>query len=142
MKKLALAAFCLFFFIFPVFVNAHPGRTASDDCHYCRTNCTSWGEVSGARHCHGGYTAPAPVYTAPTIKPIIKPTVVPTIKPTIKPTSEVKGESDEQKTSKPVSTSEKQNNDSDALPLLITVTLGYLIYKKVRKMMRENKERG
>jgi hypothetical protein len=32
---------------------AHPGRTASDGCHYCRTNCDSWGEVKGARHCHG-----------------------------------------------------------------------------------------
>ena len=33
---------------------AHPGRTAGDGCHYCRTNCSSWGEVAGARHCHGG----------------------------------------------------------------------------------------
>lgn len=36
-------------------VNAHPGRTASDGCHYCRTNCAYWGEAAGARHCHGGY---------------------------------------------------------------------------------------
>jgi hypothetical protein len=47
-------------------VYAHPGNTAADGCHYCRTNCAKWGEVSGARHCHGGYTAPsAPVYTTP-----------------------------------------------------------------------------
>ena len=32
---------------------SHPGRTASDGCHYCRTNCSSWGETAGARHCHG-----------------------------------------------------------------------------------------
>ena len=32
---------------------AHPGRTAADGCHYCRTNCAKWGEVAGARHCHG-----------------------------------------------------------------------------------------
>lgn len=32
---------------------AHPGRTAADGCHYCRTNCARWGEVEGARHCHG-----------------------------------------------------------------------------------------
>ena len=32
---------------------AHPGRTASDGCHYCWTNCDRWGEVEGARHCHG-----------------------------------------------------------------------------------------
>jgi hypothetical protein len=35
-------------------VYAHPGRTASDGCHYCRTNCDKWGETWGARHCHGG----------------------------------------------------------------------------------------
>lgn len=34
-------------------VNAHPGGTAADGCHYCWTNCAQWGEVEGARHCHG-----------------------------------------------------------------------------------------
>jgi len=33
--------------------SAHPGNTASDGCHYCRTNCAKWGEVENARHCHG-----------------------------------------------------------------------------------------
>ena len=32
---------------------AHPGNVAADGCHYCRTNCTKWGEVEGERHCHG-----------------------------------------------------------------------------------------
>lgn len=32
--------------------NAHPGRTASDGCHYCRTNCSSWGVPQNQRHCH------------------------------------------------------------------------------------------
>jgi len=51
----------------PVF--AHPGNTASDGCHYCRTNCDKWGEAWGERHCHGGYTAPAPIraYTPPPV---------------------------------------------------------------------------
>ena len=31
---------------------AHPGGLAADGCHYCRTNCTKWGEVEGERHCH------------------------------------------------------------------------------------------
>ena len=31
---------------------AHPGRTAADGCHFCRTNCDKWGEVAGERHCH------------------------------------------------------------------------------------------
>lgn len=32
---------------------AHPGRTASDGCHYCRTNCDKWGVAWNRRHCHG-----------------------------------------------------------------------------------------
>jgi len=34
-------------------VNSHPGRTASDGCHYCRTNCSYWGVPWNERHCHG-----------------------------------------------------------------------------------------
>jgi len=34
-------------------ISAHPGRTASDGCHYCRTNCSDWGVPAGQRHCHG-----------------------------------------------------------------------------------------
>lgn len=40
--------------IAPLFGLAHPGRTASDGCHYCRTNCSSYGEEYNERHCHGG----------------------------------------------------------------------------------------
>ena len=55
--------------ILPIGVFAHPGNTASDGCHYCRTNCASWGEVYGARHCHGGgYIAPTQSYTPPVQK--------------------------------------------------------------------------
>ena len=40
-------------FIFPIeAVLAHPGRTASDGCHYCRTNCDKWGVPWNVRHCH------------------------------------------------------------------------------------------
>lgn len=39
-------------FLFSSVVAAHPGRTATDGCHYCRTNCDKWGEVAGQRHCH------------------------------------------------------------------------------------------
>ena len=71
----------------PVKVTAHPGRTASDGCHNCRTNCSKWGVSSNVRHCHsskgvpqpsepvrshykesGGYTTPAPDYKIPKIK--------------------------------------------------------------------------
>ncbi len=34
---------------------AHPGNTASDGCHYCRTNCDRWGVPWYERHCHNGY---------------------------------------------------------------------------------------
>lgn len=32
--------------------SAHPGRTAADGCHYCRTNCDKWGVPWNERHCH------------------------------------------------------------------------------------------
>ena len=51
--------------LLPAIALAHPGNTASDGCHYCRTNCDKWGEAWGERHCHGGYTAPARTYTPP-----------------------------------------------------------------------------
>lgn len=55
--------------IFSSVASAHPGNTASDGCHYCRTNCSKWGEVQDARHCHGGSTtttyAPNTTYVAP-----------------------------------------------------------------------------
>lgn len=35
---------------------AHPGNTASDGCHYCRTNCDKWGVPWNERHCHNGST--------------------------------------------------------------------------------------
>lgn len=51
--------------VVPLTVAAHPGRTASDGCHYCRTRCDYWGQAWNARHCHGGYTAPTPSYSPP-----------------------------------------------------------------------------
>ncbi|MCP6718810.1 MAG: hypothetical protein KJI71_01080 [Patescibacteria group bacterium] len=40
-------------FAFNTLTFAHPGRTAADGCHYCRTNCSSWGVAWNQRHCHG-----------------------------------------------------------------------------------------
>lgn len=85
MKKLINIALFLLFLFFPLITLSHPGNTASDGCHYCRTNCASWGVTSGARHCHNakslpqpsqpikstygeggtGYTQPAPEYEKP-----------------------------------------------------------------------------
>lgn len=33
-------------------VYAHPGRTDSNGCHTCRTNCEKWGLSYGQYHCH------------------------------------------------------------------------------------------
>ena len=84
MKKII---FVLIFSILvvPIASFAHPGNTASDGCHYCRTNCDDWGVAWNARHCHGGYTAP--VYTQPTSKPILTATPRPTNTPTPRPTN-------------------------------------------------------
>ncbi|MBI2335712.1 MAG: hypothetical protein HYU97_02985 [Deltaproteobacteria bacterium] len=34
----------------------HPGRTAADGCHYCRTRCDYWGVPWYERHCHNSKT--------------------------------------------------------------------------------------
>jgi len=46
--------------------SAHPGRTAADGCHYCRTNCDSWWEEWNVRHCHGGSSEPVNTNTTST----------------------------------------------------------------------------
>ncbi len=53
MKKLLITIIILLS-IYPPTVFAHPGNTADDGCHYCRTNCDKWGEAWNKRHCHGG----------------------------------------------------------------------------------------
>ena len=52
-KMIRVVFICLILFGSVNIGYAHPGRTASDGCHYCWTNCDRWGEVEGARHCHG-----------------------------------------------------------------------------------------
>jgi len=46
------AVFFLSLLVVTGYVIAHPGRTASDGCHYCRTNCAKWEVPKGVRHCH------------------------------------------------------------------------------------------
>jgi len=50
--------FTLIAFFAPSLSIAHPGRTAGDGCHYCRTNCDKWGVPWGKRHCHGRAESP------------------------------------------------------------------------------------
>ena len=42
---------------------AHPGRTAADGCHFCRTNCDRWNVEANERHCHGGGSSPTSTTT-------------------------------------------------------------------------------
>lgn len=92
--KLTLVILLLLFislFQSPSNASAHPGGTAADGCHYCRTNCAKWGEIEGARHCHGGSSAPAPVYYTstpiPTATPFPTATSSPTPSITLTPTT-------------------------------------------------------
>ena len=36
---------------------SHPGGTAADGCHTCRTNCAKWNVKADVRHCHNGSDA-------------------------------------------------------------------------------------
>lgn len=76
--SLCLVILVIFTFFKVDLVLAHPGKTASDGCHYCRTNCDKWGYTEDTRHCHGG--------NIEVVKPTITP--VPSVKPieTVKPT--------------------------------------------------------
>ena len=67
---------------------AHPGRTAADGCHYCRTNCDDWGVPYNQRHCHGGSNATVPNAPVPTsvstpapTTPIYTPVATPKLTP-------------------------------------------------------------
>ena len=119
------------FFIFSATnVNAHPGNTASDGCHYCRTNCDKWGVAWDERHCHGRYSTP---YTTPYATPYITP---PVATPISQPPAEVQG-------------TQTQNDDGSFWTGLITLgILGgglYWVIKKIKNAPKkddneENKE--
>src|SRR3990167_6083601 len=67
-KGVAILGLAIFLFM-PSETSAHPGNTAADGCHYCRTNCSSWGVPWNVRHCHNSYSTPtyrAPTYSTPT----------------------------------------------------------------------------
>ena len=53
MKKYGILILVVFISLFSIKdVYAHPGRTDSSGCHYCRTNCAKWGLSNGEYHCH------------------------------------------------------------------------------------------
>ncbi|MFA7209371.1 MAG: hypothetical protein WC120_03715 [Parcubacteria group bacterium] len=54
MKNILACVILLGMIVFSDNAFAHPGNTASDGCHYCRTNCDKWGVAWNERHCHEG----------------------------------------------------------------------------------------
>ena len=53
-----LSAAALVLLLVTAEVAAHPGRTAADGCHFCRSNCDRWNVEADERHCHGGGSSP------------------------------------------------------------------------------------
>ena len=145
-QRLSLLLITLFFLLFfiPKNISAHPGRTASDGCHYCRTRCDYWGVAWNQRHCHGGYSPPS-TYTAPTATPLPtstptpRPTPTPTPKPTPTPspsptpTPEVKGEQTSSPMPSPSSQASSDSSSGNAGGQILGWTgvslFAYLIYK-------------
>ena len=52
-KKIKGLIMIMIVILSPLYVEAHPGRTDSNGCHTCRTNCAKWGLRYGQYHCHG-----------------------------------------------------------------------------------------
>ena len=52
-KKIKRLIMIMIVVLSPLYVEAHPGRTDSNGCHTCRTNCAKWGLRYGQYHCHG-----------------------------------------------------------------------------------------
>lgn len=122
MKKAILLTIILLLFplIFSNSVFAHPGRTAADGCHYCRTRCDYWGVAWNERHCHGGGVVQGvqeqqPIYNPPTStpnplptwKPVPTNTPTPTNISTPKPTKSVLGITKTNKVTKKASSKTK-----------------------------------
>lgn len=107
-SSVVFSLFLLSFFILTTTIYAHPGNTAGDGCHYCRTNCDSWGVAWNQRHCHNDYSPPPVIYYDPTPTPTLTPTPTisptPTITPTQKPTEVLGSQTKEQKTEQPPKT--------------------------------------
>lgn len=52
-KKIKGLIIVMIVILSPLYVEAHPGRTDSNGCHTCRTNCAKWGLSYGQYPCHG-----------------------------------------------------------------------------------------
>ena len=55
-RTIIVFVFCGLILFNPNVVLVHPGRTDSNGCHKCNTNCAKWGLDTGEYHCHNGNT--------------------------------------------------------------------------------------
>ena len=72
-RILLLIAVVTFLMFGAVTAASHPGRTASDGCHYCRINCTRWNVPANERHCHGGSSSGSSATTTAASEPAACP---------------------------------------------------------------------
>lgn len=82
LENLEIAVLWFFIFFFPLVVFAHPGRTDSEGCHICRTNCDLYGVAWNERHCHYAST---PESTPPPSPPNPSPPSPPPVPPPANP---------------------------------------------------------
>lgn len=52
LKHLILIIILIYIFNPSLNVSAHPGGKDENGCHFCRTNCDSWGYEYDVKHCH------------------------------------------------------------------------------------------
>lgn len=70
-------------------IQAHPGRTDSNGCHTCRTNCEKWGLEYGEYHCHNGGSSSSGGPSSSTtsnsqpVQPEVEPQVTAPVEPKI-----------------------------------------------------------
>lgn len=107
MKSIVAIIITFIIFTAPGTVSSHPGNTAADGCHYCRTNCDKWGVPWNERHCHNSRSVPISK-----AKPVPKPEVKQEVKINTKP--------EQERTSLPVnsSTVNSVNKTNTDLPII------------------------
>lgn len=69
MKKILIFIAFFLSLIWVKYGYAHPGNTAADGCHYCRTNCDYRWVARNQRHCHNSWSSTSNyINTTPTYK--------------------------------------------------------------------------
>lgn len=64
--RIKIILLIMIFSLFLATTYAHPGRTDSSGCHYCRTNCAKYGLETGEYHCHNSPKSTSTTSPTPT----------------------------------------------------------------------------